>query len=133
MLGTIEAELRLVIAGNHDIPLDATQRVENMSDEKYAKYPEAALEIMTGPPAKEARIVYLQEGTYTFTLSNGATFRVYASPYTVGSGGWAFPYEPLEGRFNDAKRTNRTSIVKNPIRSHPRGPWCEHRYLETRR
>jgi predicted MPP superfamily phosphohydrolase len=117
MLGTIEAELKLVIAGNHDIFLDATPRVENMSDEEYAKYHEAALEIMTGPSAKEAGITYLQEGTYTFTLSNGATFRVYASPYTAGSGGWAFPYESLEDRFNDAKQTNRTSIATNPILS----------------
>ena len=117
MLGTIEAELKLVIAGNHDISLDATPRIENMSDEEYAKYHEAALEIMTGPSGKEAGITYLQEGTYTFTLSNGATFRVYASPYTAGSGGWAFPYEALEDRFNDAKQTNRTSIATNPISS----------------
>jgi Icc-related predicted phosphoesterase len=117
MLGTIEAELKLVIAGNHDISLDATPRVENMSDEEYAKYHEAALEIMTGPSAKKAGITYVQEGTYTFTLSNGATLRVYASPYTAGSGGWAFPYEPLEDRFNDAKQTNQTSIAKNPISS----------------
>ena len=60
---------------------------------EYAKYHEAALEIMTGPSAEEAGITYLQEGTSTFTLSNGAAFRVYASPYTAGSGGWAFPYE----------------------------------------
>ena len=115
MLGTIKAELKLVIAGNHDISLDATPRVENMSEEEYANYHEAALEIMTGPLAKEAGITYLQEGTYTFTLSNGATFRVYASPYTAGSGSWAFPYDPQEDRFNDAKHTNRTSIATNPI------------------
>jgi hypothetical protein len=105
MLGTIKAELKLVIAGNHDISLDATPRVESMSDEEYAKYNEAALEIMTGLSAKETGITYLQEGTYSFTLSNGATFRVYASPYTVESGGWAFSYKPLEDRFNDAKQT----------------------------
>src|SRR5271168_671757 len=76
MMGTIEAELKLVIAGNHDISLDKTRRVENMSDEEYSKYHEAALEIMTGPLAKEAGVTYVQEGTYTFTLRNGATFRV---------------------------------------------------------
>ena len=83
MLGTIEAELKLVIAGNHDISLDPTPRVENMSEEEYVKYHKTALEIMTGVSAKEAGITYLQEGTYTFTLDNGATFRVYASPYTA--------------------------------------------------
>jgi len=117
MLGTIEAELKLVIAGNHDISLDATPRVENMSDEEYAKYHEAALEIMTGPSAKEAGITYLQEGTYTFTLSNGATFRIYASSYATRSSSWAFLYKPIEDRFNNAKKTNRTSIATNPISS----------------
>ncbi|RDW74142.1 hypothetical protein BP5796_07584 [Coleophoma crateriformis] len=117
MLGTIEAELKLVVAGNHDIFLDATPRVENMSDEEYAEYHEAALEIMTGSLAKKSGITYLQEGTHTFTLGNGATFRVYASPYTAGSGGWVFPYGPLEDRFNDAQQTNRTSIATNPIPS----------------
>jgi Icc-related predicted phosphoesterase len=117
MLGTIDAELKLVIAGNHDISLDPTSRVENMSDEEYAKYHEAALEIMTGPSAKAAGITYLQEGTYTFTLSNGATFKVYASPYTAGSGGWAFPYETFQDRFNDAEQTNQTSIATNSIPS----------------
>lgn len=117
MLGTIEAELKLVIAGNHDISLDAIARVENMSDDEYAKYHKEALEIMTGPLAKEAGIIYLQEGTYTFTLCNNATFKVYASPYTAGSGGWAFAYKPFEDRFNDSIQTNRTSIATNPIPS----------------
>ncbi len=48
MMGTIEAELKLVIAGNHDISLDNICRVENMSEEEYSKYHEDALEIMTG-------------------------------------------------------------------------------------
>lgn len=96
MMGTIEAELKLVIAGNHDISLDKINRVENMSDEDYAKYHEAALEIMTGPLAKEAGITYLVEGTHAFFLSNGARFIVYASPYTPGSGSWAFQSPPYD-------------------------------------
>ena len=64
----------------------ATPRVENMSDEEHARYHEAALEIMAGLLAKEAGITYLQEGTYTFTLSNGSIFKAYALPYTAGSG-----------------------------------------------
>jgi 3',5'-cyclic AMP phosphodiesterase CpdA len=35
MLGSIEAELKLVIAGSHDISLNATSRIENMSNEEY--------------------------------------------------------------------------------------------------
>lgn len=117
MISTIEAELKLVIAGNHDILLDATPRVEDMSDEEYAEKHKEALKIMTGPSAKAAGIIYLQERSYTFTLSNGATFKIYASPYTAGSGGWAFGYKPQEDRFNDAQQTKRTSIATNPIPS----------------
>jgi Icc-related predicted phosphoesterase len=119
MMGTIEAELKLVTAGNHDISLDKTPRVDNMSEEEYSKYHEAALEIMTGPLAQEAGITYLEEGTRTFALNNGAKFTVYASPYTCGSGGWAFPYKPFEDRFNDAHHVapNRTSIATNHIPS----------------
>jgi Icc-related predicted phosphoesterase len=116
MMGTIEAELKLIIAGNHDIYLDKTRRVENMSEEEYSKYHEAALEIMTGPLARAAGVTYLEEGIHTFILNNGAKFTVYASPYTSGSGGWAFPYQPLEDRFNDTSQAapNRTSIATNP-------------------
>jgi predicted phosphohydrolase len=119
MMGTIDAELKLVIAGNHDISLDKTRRVENMSDQEYSEYHASALEIMTGALAKEAGVTYLEEGTHTFILKNGAKFTVYASPYTPGSGGWAFPYEPHQDRFNDASQTapNRTSIAQNPIPS----------------
>lgn len=119
MIGTIEAELRLVIAGNHDISLDKTYRVENMSDEEYTEYHEAALGIMTGPLSQKAGVTYLEEGTHTFTLNNGAKLTVYASPYTPGSGDWAFSYQPSEDRFNDANQTapNRTAISTNPIPS----------------
>lgn len=119
MLGTINAELKLVIAGNHDISLDPIRRIENMSDEEYAEYHASALDIMTGALAKEAGITYLEEGTHTFTLKNGAKFTVYASPYTPGSGGWAFPYGREHDRFNDENQTTAIEIpaVQKPIPS----------------
>ncbi|KAK0101333.1 hypothetical protein ONS95_006509 [Cadophora gregata] len=115
MMGTINAKLKLVIAGNHDISLDQTRRVENMTDEEYAEYHAAAVEIMTGPAAKRAGIVYLEEGTYKFDIENGARMQVYASPYSPGSGGWAFPYNPREDRFNEHPAQNRTSSATAPI------------------
>lgn len=117
MLSTFQAELKLVIAGNHDISLDKTCRVENMVEEEYTKYHESALEIMTGSFAKEAGVTYLEEGTHYFSLSNGAEFTVYASPYTPGSGSWAFSYEPNEDRFNSAEQASptRRSIATRPI------------------
>lgn len=120
MMGTIEAELKLVIAGNHDISLDSVRRVENMTDEEYSRYHQAALDIMTGPLAKDAGVTYLEEGTHEFSLSNGSKFTVYASPYTPGSGGWGFPYQKVEDRFNspDHVSPGYTSIATNPIPSN---------------
>jgi len=119
MLANFNAELKLVIAGNHDISLDSICRVDNMAEEEYSQFHKTALEILAGPSAKEAGIFYLDEGTHTFTLKSGAKFTVYASPYTPGFGGWAFPYQPLEDRFNSAEDAapNRRSIAKNPILS----------------
>ncbi|KAF7946050.1 uncharacterized protein EAE97_005088 [Botrytis byssoidea] len=115
MMGTIEAELKLVIAGNHEISLGAQNRVENMSDEEYSEYHHSAIEIMTGQLAKDAGVVYLKEGTHTFSLKNGAKFTVYASPYTCGSMG--FQYQINEDRFNDATQVapGQISIATNPI------------------
>lgn len=61
---------------------------------------------MKGPLAKEAGIAYLEEGTYTFTLRNGATFTIYASPYSAAFGDWAFGYSATQDRFNDPKAQN---------------------------
>ncbi|KAH7321530.1 ser/Thr protein phosphatase family protein-like protein [Rhexocercosporidium sp. MPI-PUGE-AT-0058] len=119
MLASIPAKLKLVIAGNHDILLDPFRRVENMTDEEYGRHHALALQIMRQGSARKAGIHYLEEGTHIFYLDNGAKFTVYASPYTPGSGGWAFPYQPLEDRFNDSKQTkpNRSSIATKPIPS----------------
>jgi Icc-related predicted phosphoesterase len=100
MMGTIDAELKLVIAGNHDLTLDPTNRIENMPDEEYAEYHRQAIEIMTGQEAKKAGITYLEEGTYNFQLQNGTSFKVYASADTPGVGGWAFQYDNDDDIFN---------------------------------
>jgi hypothetical protein len=107
-MGTISAELKLVIAGNHDLTLDPTNRIENISDENYAIHHAEAMEIMTGAHAKAAGVTYLEGGLYRFKLRNGAEFTVYASPYTPGSGGWAFQYDRAEDRYNsvDSPGTN---------------------------
>ena len=75
-----DAELKIVIAGNHDITLDgeyypdAIKRriVHRGQSEDLAK----VKELWTGDEAKKAGIVYLDEGVETFTLKNGAVFTV---------------------------------------------------------
>lgn len=79
VLKKAEAELKIVIAGNHDITLDESfyngcgswmfhgGKAENLSKVR---------EMWTGWDAKQAGIIYLEEGTRTFVLKNGATLTV---------------------------------------------------------
>lgn len=101
----INAPLKLIIAGNHDFALDIptfrqkifeASRLETLDDalveKEYGDYG-AAREIMN--EAKDKGIVFLDEGSYRFSLQNGALLKVYASPYTpstVSSNEWGFQY-----------------------------------------
>ncbi|KAI4729621.1 Metallo-dependent phosphatase [Aureobasidium sp. EXF-10728] len=101
MLGEIDAELKLVIAGNHDLELDGDYWRTHL-DEEGGDEPEEheqAVAIMRGPLAKETGVTYLEEGTHTFTLKNGASFSIFVSPYTPAFGDWAFGAAPSENRF----------------------------------
>ena len=72
------AELKLVIAGNHDITLHKDLYLERLKD-KHRNIPDdvdAIRELWTGEEARRAGIVYLEEGVKTFTLGNGARFTV---------------------------------------------------------
>ncbi|KAL9113346.1 MAG: hypothetical protein Q9227_002387 [Pyrenula ochraceoflavens] len=128
MLGSIEAELKLVIAGNHDLDLDGKywQRYCEEGDEDDeddsddpAQHVEV-LQIMKGPLARQAGVTYLEEGTSTFTLRNGASFKIYTSPYTREFHDMAFPYQRHEDRFNTVQQIGSDdggtiSIAENPI------------------
>ena len=121
MLGSIQAELKLVIAGNHDLELDEEYWNAQCTNEEDSEDPDdhiAAVDTMTGIQATRAGIVFLNEGTYAFTLNNGAIFKIYVSPYTPAFGDWAFAYQKNEDRFNSSSQStdsNHVSIAKNPI------------------
>jgi predicted phosphodiesterase len=81
MLEGIDADLKLVIAGNHDISLDEIyygrkgqymHRREGYEEDMPAK----AKAMWLGDGAKRAGVTYLGEGTHTFILKNGAKLRV---------------------------------------------------------
>jgi predicted phosphodiesterase len=83
MLASIEADLKLVIAGNHDITLDEAyyaRKGQYMHSRTRTGYdpdlPVQAKEIWVGERAKAAGVTYLEEGTHSFTLKNGAKLRV---------------------------------------------------------
>lgn len=101
-LGAVNAELKLVIPGNHDISLDRDYYVSeggNLEDH------DKATELAYGELAKASNVTFLKEGTHEFILKSGATFRIYASPYTPAYGVSAFQYLSCEDRFNPSSDT----------------------------
>ena len=74
-----DAELKIVIAGNHDITLhDRYYRRDGHYMFHRGKLEDlgAIRELWLGEAVRKAGIVYLEEGTRTFELSNGAKFTV---------------------------------------------------------
>lgn len=78
-LAAADAELKIVIAGNHDITLHEEyydRDGRDMFHRGKSEDLEQIREMWMGEAAKKAGIVYLEEGTRTFELSNGARFTV---------------------------------------------------------
>ncbi|RMZ74402.1 ser Thr phosphatase family [Pyrenophora seminiperda CCB06] len=89
MLENINADLKLVIAGNHDITLDEEYYVRkglSMHRNAYDRdLPSKARNMWKGERAKRAGVTYLEEGTHQFTLQNGANLRVCTSTMAQNS------------------------------------------------
>jgi hypothetical protein len=101
-----------------DMSLDASYH-QTRFDGTYA----AAYELWTGPRAQAAGVTYLTEGTYNFTLSNGARLCVYASPYTPEFCNMGFPYERHEDRYNPpAARLAHTESIASATSTIPSFP-----------
>lgn len=104
-LGRIPAELKLIIAGNHEISLDKEYCISVGGSAEMVAQSRA---LVSNDPASEAsinRITFLEEGTHTFTLASGATFTIYASPYTSVYGCSGFKYPSKQDRFNPPATT----------------------------
>lgn len=111
MLEAMDAELKLVIAGNHDLSLHEHYYRTNSHGryliQRFSKNgtwdsdaPQQARELWTGARARSANIYYLDEGMHNFKLSNGASLSIYASPWQPEFGDWAFNYPHDEDRWN---------------------------------
>lgn len=102
LLRRLPAPLKLVISGNHDLTLDrptfkkrineALQPIEPELVERNFGADGEARRLIDG--ARDAGVIFLDEGNHEFALANGALLRVYASPFTPSRGGWAFQYPP---------------------------------------
>ncbi|CAE7026070.1 Ser Thr protein phosphatase family protein [Pyrenophora teres f. teres] len=126
MLESIDAGLKLVIAGNHDITLDEEYYVRKGPHMHRSGYdrdlPAKARNMWTGERAKRAGVTYLDEGTHQFTLQNGANLRVYASPYQPEFCDFAFPYFRNQDRFNPPHQCTpyTVPIADNPVPDFPK-------------
>lgn len=106
MLKGIDAPLKLVIAGNHDFSLDDRVFQTHLSEIRHKINDEQLMKstygdlgdaraVLEAEDAKQAGIVFLDEGIHHFDLQNGAHLTVYASPFTASkSTGWGFQYNP---------------------------------------
>ncbi|KGM91527.1 uncharacterized protein PADG_12385 [Paracoccidioides brasiliensis Pb18] len=107
LLSNLTAPLKLVIAGNHDFTLDTPFFKDKVAGQfkvldpglikKAYGDPGEARQLFNEEPATSAGIVFLDEGTHHFTLENGASLTLYASPFIPACGGWAFQYTRQKG------------------------------------
>ncbi|KAF1948929.1 Metallo-dependent phosphatase, partial [Byssothecium circinans] len=98
---SISAELKLLIAGNHDLELDEEWVRRNSTDEEDLDLDDSRECVAYMKSLTSSGIYYLEEGTHDFELSDGRKFTVYASPYTPEFNGYAFAYGAGEDRFNE--------------------------------
>lgn len=126
MLKHIDAPVKLVIAGNHDLTLDRDfvgshrndRRIPSATDAQWA----AARALWTSPGhrARQEGVTFLDEGEHEVALANGARVRVYASPYTPEFLDWGFPHRRDEDRFNPASASfsdARSVLAQAPVPS----------------
>jgi hypothetical protein len=104
-LGTIQAGLKLVIAGNHDICLDKQYWVSQGGAEAGIERAQALINTDAGSEASKNGVTFLSEGTHSFRLPGGVTFRIYVSPYTPAFGVSAFQNPSVEDPFNPPEVT----------------------------
>ena len=121
MFKSIDAELKLVIAGNHELLLDERDENPHKKGEDFASERSKVIEALT---AKETGVTYLEEGTHTFKLKNGAALRVYASPFTpLWNKEAVFNYTRDLDRYNTQDQiptaSGITSIATHPIPDFP--------------
>ncbi|OLN93044.1 Metallophosphoesterase domain-containing protein 1 [Colletotrichum chlorophyti] len=105
LMRTIDAPLKLLVAGNHDFTLDVPvfrNKVAEMPQPvdmdlvrgEFGDFGEARQALLES--CAENGIVFLDEGTRTFTLANGASLTVFASPYSYAPqpNDWGFEGGP---------------------------------------
>lgn len=81
LLGTSDAELKLVIAGKHDLSLDGEYWRTHLEEGDSPEEHQQVVNVMTGDLAEEMGVTYLTEGLHSFTLQDRRSFTIYCTPY----------------------------------------------------
>ncbi|KAF8068579.1 Metallo-dependent phosphatase-like protein [Lyophyllum atratum] len=100
-LYSLPHKVKIIIAGNHDLTLhsDWYERAHMKWHRDIGKQDVASiLELLVGPRAQAAGLVYLQDSSHTFqTKPDGRTWSIYGSPWSPYFYDWAFNYPRDEG------------------------------------
>ncbi|KAJ3995114.1 Metallo-dependent phosphatase-like protein [Lentinula boryana] len=94
---------KIIIAGNHDLPLHADWYEMNYdrwstSGHTMPQDRGRILNLLKGKNAQESNVVYLQNELYTFQAREGGrSWSVYGSPWSPEFYNWAFGYTATEG------------------------------------
>jgi len=125
LLKSLDAPVKLVIAGNHDFSLDAPVYAQKLIEaglqppsqdevvrKTYGDFGEARALLHA---QRDAGILFLDEGTHEISLANGVALKVFASPYTPSkAGGWGFNYDPAESHLWDIGQDIDIAITHGP-------------------
>lgn len=118
-VANMDAELKLVIAGNHDLTLDKdyyqhsreARTLTSMAKQSHSpQWADTVRKMWTS--TAPAGVRYLDEGTHAFTLGNGARLVVYASPWQPEFCKWAFNYSHEEDRWNPRELVRPVPFAK---------------------
>ncbi|KAJ6532766.1 Metallo-dependent phosphatase-like protein [Mycena vulgaris] len=92
--------IKIIIAGNHDSVIHREWYEANWQDlflHRSNDEPESAesvLDLLKGPRAVAANVVYLEDEEYKFRVREGGKeWSIYGSPWSPNFGTWAFGYE----------------------------------------
>jgi Icc-related predicted phosphoesterase len=112
---TVDAELKLIIAGNHNLDLDdqwVRKNAEDGEEEGDAEDSRRCVEFMMS--LEKEGVYYPEEGRHDFKLKDGRQFNVWASPYTPEFNGYAFAYGKDDDRFRNIPEDTAILITHGP-------------------
>jgi hypothetical protein len=112
---TVNAELKLIIAGNHDVDLDEAWVRKNAEDGEENEDVDDSKKCVDLMKSHEIEgVYYLDEGRHEFELEDGKRISLWESPYTPEFNGYAFAYGKEENRFLDIPEDIDILITHGP-------------------